>query len=108
MNYPTNEPVHYMHFKLGKGRATAAIQTVTEGHPVAYVAVAFCSPKDQFCRRTGRLIAAGRLKKHKFFWELTVNPKYPVKEQVELALDGAAGNKNDARFPSWARGVEVL
>lgn len=99
MTYPTDQPVHYMHLRLGNGFVTAAFQTVTEGFTTAYVSLAFCSPKDQFCRRTGRLIASGRLKKHKFFWELTVDPEKNIKKQIQSALWRSQGAE---RFPSWA------
>jgi hypothetical protein len=51
---------YYIHAWVGDtgGRVTVAIMVKHYHH--AYAGVAWCSPKDNFCRRIGRLIAEGR------------------------------------------------
>jgi hypothetical protein len=55
--------------------------------------VAFCSPKDQFNKRIGRLIAAGRLSK-KNGWKDPGNTNDVLLTLIE-----------DVQTPSWAREV---
>ena len=43
-----------------KGGMTVAFEEAEEGHIM--FAVAHCSPRDNYCRKTGRAIAQGRLK----------------------------------------------
>lgn len=72
----------YMHPYLGWGRATLAIMhDVETGGTV--VGVAYSSPKDQFSRKRGRLIAEGRAHVGSFFgFDFVADPSRRVKEQV--------------------------
>lgn len=90
--------IAYMHFKLGKGRVTAAIEV--EGQ-TASVGLAFCSPKDQFERRRGRLIAGGRLKAGVVFM-VWIPPDQRLKKQIYKVLLPAFTHKF-ADVPSWVR-----
>jgi hypothetical protein len=98
------QEANYMHLDVGEGKITAAIgitekpQTKLE---VARVSLSFCSPLDQFCRKTGRLISSGRLHKGKHFYEFTLAPNQKVSTQVRNVIKEAIMAK-DARFPSWA------
>lgn len=61
------DQILFMHPKVGKGRMTLAmiVTPTPDDELVANVGLSFCSPKDQFCRKTGRTIAEGRLSKGK-------------------------------------------
>jgi hypothetical protein len=60
----------YYYHKFGpikEGRALGGVMTVcvvpvplSSGHRIFVRGVAFCSPKDQFCKKLGRTIALGR------------------------------------------------
>lgn len=95
----SKDNVRYMHVDIGKGKATAAIEEKTGA---ARVGLAFCSPKDQFNKKIGRLISSGRLQHDKCFFELTLDPERRLKEQVYEAFK-AALSERDERFPDWAR-----
>jgi len=78
-----------MHFKLGDGRVTAAIDVERElisGKDTAFVSLAFCCPNDQFSRKKGRLISEGRLGAGKIFCEVPLVPGERVKSQVMAHL----------------------
>jgi hypothetical protein len=94
----------FMHFKLGEGRATAAIW-VKPGDNLdrAEVGLAFCSPKDRFTRRIGRAIAEGRLKAGKPFCKITLVPEKRVKAQVHAALLALLNDPQYTEVPSWVR-----
>lgn len=54
--------MRFMYPKIGKGRAAIAVERGELYYsPTARVGYAFCSPKDQFVRAKGRLMAKGRL-----------------------------------------------
>jgi hypothetical protein len=99
------EIANYMHIELGDGHATAAISISNqredgEGPEVAYVGMSFCSPKDQFCKKTGRMIAAGRLEKEKYLYDIVLDPDKQVSVQVREAIEESVESR-DARFPGW-------
>lgn len=67
MTIDAEKKIAYIHAYVGDGRVTAAFEMPpkdkrSEARQVNY-AVAYCSPKDNFSRERGRLIAAGRLEK---------------------------------------------
>ena len=99
--------IEYMHLDIGEGKATAAIKKMDSvGYESVMVGLAFCSPKDQFCKRTGRLISSGRLNKIPF-WNLTIDPERKIKEQVHDAFVKAFEWK-DPRLPEWALCATVV
>ena len=74
----------YMHPFIGDGRATAAIDiSDTESIKVAF---AFCSPKDQFSRKRGRLISTGRLDAGVVHMEFPDDGLQAIKAQVMTNL----------------------
>lgn len=91
------ETVYYQHFRLGRGHCTFAAQYTENSFPAVRVAVAFCSPKDQFSRKRGRAIATGRLNKlmHRITYVCSPNPAL-MKKQVTDFL------RRDAFLPGWA------
>lgn len=82
----------YIHpFIEGGGRATIAVEVIRETGMVMY-GVAWCSPKDQFSKKKGRLIADGRLDAGKgsaFFSnantrrELVIEVMYDIAEYLD-------------------------
>jgi len=96
----TAEKTHFMHIKLGSGYATIAIHS---NGLVAEYATAFCSPKDQFVRRKGRLIAEGRLAAHRDWAQVSYSAvdkdmKRKVKEDFIASIKHAPED-----FPSWVQ-----
>jgi hypothetical protein len=63
-----NKETGYMHMPIGNGFVTVAIRAEKRWPSVrsrkCEIGLAFCSPRDQFSRKKGRLIAEGRLDKH--------------------------------------------
>ena len=55
--------VTYMYLYVGQGRVSIAIRYTPKRlkYQDAEMAVAFCAPTDQFCRKTGRNLATERL-----------------------------------------------
>jgi len=51
---------YHAHFKYKNGHVTMMAVDDNETN-LTYIGVAFCSPKDQFCKKTGRLLALKRL-----------------------------------------------
>ena len=102
----------YFHLDAGVngGKVTAAIDIKTEavsrsrGAEVAYIGLAWCSPVDQFSRKRGRLISAGRLRKNKHFFRLVLDPTKKLGEQVIKALDDSITEGNE-KLPHWLLGV---
>ena len=73
----------YSHMNLGRGKATLAIRV--KGEQVE-VGVSFCSPKDQFSKSRGRLLAEGRLNsKRGFYYQFKRNEEH-LKEQAQNTL----------------------
>ena len=95
---------NFMHIPWLGGQVTAAINIKNEGSEVAYVGLAFCSPVDQFSKRKGRLISAGRLRKDKHFFRLVLNPAKKVSDQVATALEESIKDGNE-KLPYWLLGV---
>ena len=92
----------FMHFDLGTGRVTTAIKVEEHGsYTVAFIAAAFCSPKDQFNRKKGRLISEGRLNARKHVFELTLPSEDRVHAHVVEAFVRASlyGSPD---LPHWA------
>lgn len=54
----------FMHVQIGKGFATLAINLDSIDTGLLEVGVAFCAPQDQFCRKSGRVKAGGRVQGH--------------------------------------------
>lgn len=99
----------FAHPIIGNGRATLAIK-VEDG--MLSAGVAFCSTKDQFSRKRGRLIASNRLHtKHPedaalkgFFMKAERNEKMKVAEQAVEMLNIVIANVN---VPRWAKRAKV-
>ena len=87
----------YMHSKVGTGHITSAF-TVVDGQ--VHVALAFCSPLDQFSRRKGRLISGGRLDKEKTFCSFSLDPGGKTKKQVRDHVH-ATMQDHQERLPLW-------
>lgn len=64
--------VHLRNLDKNRGGITIAY-SVDEDTKVVYYAIARCNPKDNFCRRTGRVKAAGRLLSPKHVREFKYN-----------------------------------
>ncbi len=65
--------IHFHHVRdktCPNGGKTLALELNSEGLVTAY-AVAWCHEKDNFCKRTGRVKSAGRLKSRRYRRELT-------------------------------------
>lgn len=93
----------FSHIPLGKGRATLAIQV--EGDNLE-IGVAFCSPKDQFSKAKGRMIAEGRLKaKHGFYMKIGRNPDEKLKDQARRVVVTLVKNVKTHMIPRWAKKV---
>lgn len=88
------EPRFY-HFQFLGGRITAA--SVMKGDKI-FVALAFCSPYDQFNRRLGRTISTGRLRKKKY--HLVFDKENFSKDALISAIKQAAENK-EKFLPQW-------
>lgn len=96
----------FMHLHANSGRITAAIVLdgdKEQGTSVAHVSMSFCSPKDQFCRKTGRTIAEGRLKKKKFIYSIPLGDTKGVKDMVRQTIYQHIKDGNVEGFPQWAR-----
>ena len=118
--------VTYMHPFVGKGRVTMALEIQQDGDKEKVtVGVAFCSPKDQFCRKFGRLRASARLTRvgHVFTFKLKRGER--VKEVAGLLLNSllqsnklvddqgvpmfqASLNGDKFLVPRWADGEAVI
>lgn len=74
-----------------KGGATVAWEYDDEGKRIIYKA-SLCSERDNFCRKTGRMIAAGRLSKGDScaisYEEITGTDKSPSYKEVNNYLAG--------------------
>lgn len=74
--------ITYMHPIVGSGRASLAIR-FNPMTKLTEVGVAFASPKDQFCRAKGRMIAENRLVRGSdLSFEFYADDDLPLKEQV--------------------------
>jgi len=62
----------FMHMQLGAGHITLAVRAMPDEVGAYVVGAAFCSPKDQFSKKKGRLIAEGRLTVGKVFCCVTL------------------------------------
>ena len=68
------------------------------------IGVAFCTPRDQFCRKTGRELAQARLSAvgdANYTYELSVN----ASNYIEVVSSAVAHLILDVDTPQWARGV---
>lgn len=93
------EPRFY-HFQFLGGRITAA--SVMKDDKI-FVALAFCSPYDQFNRRLGRTISTGRLRKKKY--HLVFDKEGFSKDALIAAIKQAAENK-EKFVPQWITNPE--
>lgn len=93
--------VTFMYPYLGRGRASIAIRYIPrldEAQEVE-IAIAYSSPNDQFCRKTGRKMVLGRLEsKQKRL--LPVPRGASIKDTVGKLLAAMIKNKET---PSWSR-----
>lgn len=95
----------FMHLHANKGRITAAIDVdSTRKNKIANIALAFCSPKDQFCRKTGRLISEGRLSKGKYFYQISLDSTKGVKDTIRQAIYKDIKDGTLPGCPRWVTG----
>lgn len=73
----------FSHMNLGRGKATLAIRV--KGDDVE-VGVSFCSPRDQFSKARGRLLAEGRLNNKRGFYFEFERGREHLKEQAQNIL----------------------
>jgi len=99
MNTETNH-TSYMHMDLGEGKATFAIMMDDEAG-TAYIGASFCSPRDQFSRKKGRLVSAGRAGKGKHLFEIQTSSARKVRDQVREQITACVEDR-DKRFPTWS------
>lgn len=88
----------YIDSKYGKTRATAAIDISNLDN--IRVAFSFCSPKDQFSRKKGRLISTGRLQAGVTHMDFGDNGESPIKEQVMSFFEEDIMS-NAEYLPNW-------
>ena len=96
-----NKKVTFMYPYLGRGRASIAIRytpRLDEAQEVE-IAIAYSSPNDQFCSKTGRKMVLGRLES-KLRLLLPVPRGASIKDTVGKLLDAMIKNKET---PSWTR-----
>ncbi len=95
----------FVHVKIGDGHATLAVGVEND---VLVVSRALCSPKDQFCRRTGRKIAQHRLVHKDAVRYRTLRP---YREDVSLVEQAVAAIEEDRRgnqaWPRWTQGEKL-
>ncbi len=118
METSKKELLTYMHPYVGEGRATLAITSElnknTQQEEIV-VAVAFSSPRDQFARRKGRLIATGRLRSstEKFKFRFPFNKEMRIKEEVIRQFADFVHTAENAghlsgSVPNWAQNATVI
>lgn len=99
-------PVRFIHPQVGEGRATIAFREADEaGVTEITYTVAYCSPKDQFARKKGRLIAEGRLKKEVGTRNIRLvhgKDKRPGYKEVNSVVMDAFEHFTRAEGPRWA------
>ena len=91
----------FTHFHVGLGRVTAAVKLADDNEQLT-VGLSFSSPRDQFCKKKGRMIAAGRavgLGKHFYFY---MYASENLQQRLELFLATCK------EVPNWARGQQAL
>ncbi len=81
----------------GDGAVTRIMAAFYNDESNYYVGFALCSPKDNFCRKKGRVIAIGRLNK-KPLWFPRVSDRYEIVDsELEMAF------KTKYKNVSWVR-----
>lgn len=89
------DDVRYYYLRIGGGVVTAYTERKRETDgSVKFVRVGFasCSPKDEFCKEKGRLIATGRAAKCPIYVPHGGNTYRDVEKYVK---------ENTAQFPAW-------
>lgn len=102
MSYGTDRFYIYPYVSNG-GRASIAVEYIRETGLVVY-GVAWCSPKDQFNRKKGRMIAEGRLESGKgsaFYTQ--ANTRRELVNEVILDL---AEYLDEVNAPQWVTSFE--
>ncbi len=85
--------VKYFHVRLSKhtntGPAITFAWTYDEKEQTVKYSAAFCSKKDQFVKRMGRMIAENRLKKGYYdsFHMKSDNPKYSYPKTIDIVKE---------------------
>lgn len=87
-----------------KGIITMAVDFSKETKALEF-SMSFCSPRDQFCKRRGRMIAAGRLAVRKC-WHLAVKEGVMPSEAVCEFFNSTDTLRNS--LPQWARSWKLL
>jgi len=102
--------VYFAHFRNQpeegvKEKGALTIAYMVEKSGLKY-SLSFCSPRDCFSKKKGRLISAGRLKKEKtvsFEILKDENPRDVVVSLVNNELENPVGRD----VPRWARGIQL-
>lgn len=115
---PTCKPIppvrkaSFMHLSCGKGRATLAIM-LNKDEGRIYVGVSFCSPKDHFRKKDGRIKAVDRLnlKPPGYYFTFKYDGDKRVKDQVfsfwrDMLRTYTLCRGGSVRFPGWVRAEE--
>lgn len=88
----------YIYPYVGWGRAAIAVEVFPELR-VAGVGVAWCSPKDQFNRKKGRMIAEGRLQRGgNAYYEIPLSSEATRRDIIEAVV----ATMTYADAPRWA------
>lgn len=102
--------IHYKHYNIGPGQVTIAYSIGTQKsnrgpYNGIKIAAAFCSPKDSFNRKTGRKLAATRLKYRATRWHTTFPGEFTLRQLHENARMNFAGALEVMPYrPVWAVG----
>lgn len=99
-----SDKVIYSHYKLGDGYATVAA-TYDEVTCTTKYSVAYCSPKDRFCRRVGRQVSAEKLEMGQA--RVIQNVKYDYKKMsyYHFCLNLLNFDLDCGNVPNWVRGL---
>jgi len=97
------EGIRYKHYRTKyDGAVTVAYETTpnkNKDNVHLCIGLAWCSPRDQFCRAKGRLIAEGRLKSDKScigdMYERKILEEQPVQDVVFSLIE------THASVPNW-------
>ena len=98
--------------KDNMGGALAFGYFIDDNHDIV-ASIAFCSPRDRFCKKTARTIINGRVENGKCVvipTDFTADPKYV--ESVEIVMDHYKSKfwkwSQIVNIPSWSQSIEFI